>query len=219
VICSLNSIHKIGPIVGEGSTAGWKSGVRVLGIAESFKKTQSKSFVVGIVMRGDFRIDGFGFCRPTVGGNDSTESLVRLFKRLKRQDIRAWMLGGSLISWFNAVDIVELHRITGVPVVCVTYHPSEGVEKYLKEYFPDNWQSRLETLEKAGIRTSINLRTGHSAFITTAGVGIPKAKQLLDIFTLDGRIPEPIRVSRLIAAALYRDSQSYDTDELVKVES
>jgi endonuclease V-like protein UPF0215 family len=89
----------------------------------------------------------------------------------------------------------------------------------LKEYFPDNWQSRLETLEKAGIRTSINLRTGHSAFITTAGVGIPKAKQLLDIFTLDGRIPEPIRVSRLIAAALYRDSQSYDTDELVKVES
>lgn len=205
MVHSLDLIHKIEPSSGDDSTVGWKSGVRVLGIAESFKKSQLTSLVAGVVMRGDFRIDGFGACQPTIGGTDSTVSLLQLFRRLKRQDIRAWMLGGSLISWFNVVDIVELYTATGVPVVCVTYHPSEGIEKYLKEYFPDDWQSRLATLTKGGARTPIQLETGHSAFLTTAGVGVSRAKRLLDRFTLDGRVPEPVRVARLAAAGLYRD--------------
>jgi len=201
----LSLIHKIEPSLGDDSTIGWKSGVRVLGIAESFKKSQQTSLVAGVVMRGDFRIDGFGTCQPTVGGSDSTVSLLQLFRRLDRRDIRAWMLGGSLISWFNVVDIVELYTATRVPVVCVTYHQSEGIEKYLKEYFPNDWQSRLEILNSAAVRTPIQLKTGHSAFLTTAGVGITRAKRLLDRFTLDGRIPEPVRVARLAAAGLYRD--------------
>jgi len=209
----MNLIHRIGTTSDEDVAINWKSGVRVLGVAESFKKDEAKSLAVGLVMRGDFRIDGFGICRPTIGGRDSTESLLKMFTRLNRQDIRAWLLGGSLISWFNVVDIVELHKVTGIPVVCVTYHPSEGVEKYLKEYFPDDWQSRLSTLEKAGFRTPVNLDTGHEAFLTTAGVGIHSAKRLLDSFTLDGRIPEPIRVARLIAAALHRDIHSNDISE------
>lgn len=209
----MNFIHRIASTSDEDVVINWKSGVRVLGVAESFKKNEAKSLAVGLVMRGDFRIDGFGICRPTIGGRDSTESLLKMFKRLNRQDIRAWLLGGSLISWFNVVDILELYKVTGIPVVCVTYHPSDGVEKYLKEYFPEDWQSRLDTLEKAGIRTPVNLNTGHEAFLTTAGVGTHSAKRLLDSFTLDGRIPEPIRVARLIAAALHRDTQSNDIGE------
>ena len=205
MIHSLGLVHKIEPSLGDDSTIGWKSGVRVLGIAESFKKSQLTSLVAGVVMRGDFRVDGFGICQPTIGGTDSTASLLGLYRRLKRQDIRAWMLGGSLISWFNVVDIVELYMATGVPVVCVTYHPSEGIEKYLREYFPDDWHSRLETLTRAGVRIPIRLETGHSAFLTSAGVGVARAKRLLDCFTLDGRVPEPVRVARLAAAGLYRD--------------
>jgi len=209
----VNLIHRIGASSDEDVVINWKTGVRVLGVSESFKKNEKNSLAVGLVMRGDFRIDGFGICRPTIGGRDSTESLLNMFKRLNRQDIRAWMLGGSLISWFNVVDIVELNNVTGIPVVCVTYHPSEGVEKYLKEYFPDDWQSRFETLEKAGVRTPVNLDTGHEAFLTTAGVGTQSAKRLLDSFTLDGRIPEPIRVARLVAAALHRDIYDNEVSE------
>lgn len=212
----MNLIHRIGTTSNEDIMINWKSGVRVLGVSESFKKNETNSLAVGLVMRGDFRIDGFGVCRPTIGGRDSTESLLNMFKRLNRQDIRAWMLGGSLISWFNVVDIVELYKATGIPVVCVTYHPSEGVEKYLREYFPEDWQSRLKILEKAGIRTPVNLDTGHEAFLTTAGVAIHSAKRLLDSFTLDGRIPEPIRVARLIAAALNRDICGNGTIESMK---
>ncbi|TFG27883.1 DUF99 family protein [Candidatus Thorarchaeota archaeon] len=183
----------------------WKSGVRVLGIGESFNREDTKSVAAGVVMRGDFRIDGFGICRPTVGGMDSTSSLISLFERLERPDVRALMLGGSVISWFNIIDIVELHCVTDIPVVSVTYNPSEGIEKYLKEYFPSDWEQRLQILQRAGDRLEVTLRTGHVVYLSVSGISKIRAKQLVDQFTLDGKIPEPIRVARIEAAGLHRD--------------
>ncbi len=188
----------------------WKTGVRVLAVAESFSREDNQSIVAGVVMRGDFRIDGFGICRPKVGGTDSTSVLVSLFQRLERPDIRAWMLGGSVISWFNIIDIVELHEATEVPVVCVTYNPSEGIEKYLKEYFPADWEPRLQKMERAGPRMEVTLKTGHVIYLSVSGLSKTRAKQLVDQFTLDGKVPEPIRVARIEAAGLHRDLRQID---------
>lgn len=187
----------------------WKAGVRVLGIAESFTKEVDKSVVAGVVMRGDLRIDGFGFCRPTVGGFDATESLLDLYQRLERQDVRAWILGGNIISWFNVVDIDEVYRMTKIPIVCITYNPSEGIEKYLHEYFPDTWEERYKKIMQMGERTEFELSTGHSVYMNWVGLSFARAKQLVDLFTIDGRIPEPVRVARILAGAIFRDLISH----------
>lgn len=198
-------VHTLGSGTDSDSTLGWKKGVRVLGVAESFEKADSTSVLAGVVMRGDFLIDGFGVCFPTVGGLDATTELLALYEKMKREDIRVWLLGGHVISWFNIVDIETLHRETNTPVISVSYHPSEGIEKYLVEYFPEDWEKRLELLKSTGKREEIQLSTGHSVFLNTAGIGLQRAKRLVDNFTLDGRVPEPIRVARTIAAGLKRD--------------
>jgi len=190
----MSSIHHLGTSNSTDATIGWKKGVRVLGVAESFDKGESRSIMAGVVMRGDLRIDGFSVCTPTIGGRNSTEELVSMFNRLNRKDIRAWMLGGSVISWFNIVDISALHEDTDTPVICVSYHPSEGIAKYLKEYFPEDWKVRCDILES-------------------------RARNLLDKLTIDGRVPEPIRVARTIAAGLHRDFiKSIKTGEVPKFE-
>ncbi|MFW9796752.1 MAG: DUF99 family protein [Candidatus Thorarchaeota archaeon] len=201
----MNSMHRLDVAKPTDATIGWKKGVRVLGVAESFEKSESRSILAGVVMRADFRIDGFSVCTPTIGGTDSTTELVTMFHRLNRKDIRAWLLGGSVISWFNIVDISVLHEETDTPVICISYHPSEGIEKYLEEYFPADWKERIEILDRVGDRTSVQLRTGHSVFLSVAGIGTTRARNLLDKLTLDGRIPEPVRVARTIAAGLHRD--------------
>ncbi|MFW9861156.1 MAG: DUF99 family protein [Candidatus Thorarchaeota archaeon] len=198
-------IHEINSGIEQRSPSEWKKGVRVLGVSESFKREDEKSTAVGVVMRGDMRIDGIGFCEPEVGGTDATEKLVAMYSRLAREDIRAWLLGGCIISWFNVVDSVRLHEITGVPVVCLSYNPSEGIERYLREYFPEDWQNRIDTMDRGGQRQEVSLKTGHSVFLTTSGITLDKAQKLVDQFTLDGRVPEPIRVARIIAAARRRD--------------
>ncbi|NHI88173.1 MAG: DUF99 family protein [Candidatus Thorarchaeota archaeon] len=201
----MSSPYKLDMEIPVETTSSWKKGVRVLGVAESFEKTQSYSILAGVVMRGDSRIDGFSVCTPSIGGHDSTDELVSMFTHLNRKDIRAWMLGGSVISWFNIVDINALYERTDTPVICISYHPSDGIEKYLKEYFPSDWESRLAILERTGARKSILLKTGYSLYLSVAGMSIPKARNLLNKMTVDGRVPEPVRVARTIAAGLHRD--------------
>jgi endonuclease V-like protein UPF0215 family len=203
----MNGVHRIPPSAETHSTSGWKSGVRVLGVSESFTKDRERSVVAGVVMRGDLRIDGFGFCHPQVGGTDATAELLGMFRRLERGDIRAWLLGGGVISWFNVVDLGMLSEETGIPVVCVSFDESDGLEKYIKEYFPDDWLQRVETLARVGERRLIGLKTGHSVYVVTAGIGVRRSRQLLNLFTLDGRVPEPVRVARQLAAAVQRDSE------------
>ncbi|TFF91645.1 DUF99 family protein [Candidatus Thorarchaeota archaeon] len=204
----MEEIHRISTSNEPDLTVSWKTGVRVLGVSESFKKDQERSVVVGVVMRGDLRIDGFGLCRPRVGGMDATEQLISMYRRMQRGDIRAWILGGGVISWFNIVDLESLFQETDIPVVCVSYEDSEGLEKYIKEYFPDDCEERLAALRKAGERESVLLGTGHSVFLLASGMGANRAKRLVNLFTLDGKVPEPVRVARTLAAAVQRDMET-----------
>ncbi len=194
------------------SEESWKRGVRVLGVSESFVRGDDTSTVVGVVMRGDYRIDGFGVCRPSVGGTNATSELLGMYRRIERSDIRAWLLGGGVISWFNVVDFHDLFDATALPVVCVSYYPSEGIGKYLREYFPNDWADRVKTLERNGPRVMVQLKTGHTAFLNVVGTSMVGARKLVDQFTPDGRVPEPVRVARQLAAALRRDS-AYSIDE------
>ncbi|MEM2955934.1 MAG: DUF99 family protein, partial [Nitrososphaerales archaeon] len=83
-----------------------KKGVRALGIAESFRKSQNKrSVLAGVVMRSDLIIDGFIFGSAEIGGDDATDEIVGMFQRLNRNDINVIMLGGSVISMYNIIDI------------------------------------------------------------------------------------------------------------------
>ncbi|MHA1209361.1 MAG: endonuclease dU, partial [Candidatus Freyarchaeota archaeon] len=126
-----------------------KSGVRVLGVAESFVKGVSrKSVLAGVV--GDLQIDGFSFATVTVGGMDATDGVIRVYRGLGRSDIRFVFLNGCVISWFNIVDLDRVYGELGVPLVCVTYEESEGLEKYLREYFED-WRERLELYNRLGV--------------------------------------------------------------------
>lgn len=210
----MSDVHELDSIADHTPRYEWKKGIRVLGVSESFSRQDKKSFVAGVIMRGDMRMDGFGFCRPKVGGKDATDQLLSMYDRLNREDIRAWMLGGCVISWFNVVDSVSLYENTDVPVVCLSYNPSEGLESYFKEYFPEDWKVRMALMDRGGPRREVTLKTNHKAFLTTVGISITQARKLVDKFTFDGRIPEPIRVARLIASSLKRDQMPTELHSL-----
>jgi len=64
----------------------FKKGIRALGIAESFNpKIDKKSLLAGIVMRKDYIIDGITFETTTVGGEDSTEKVIQLYKSFRKK--------------------------------------------------------------------------------------------------------------------------------------
>ena len=175
-----------------------KKAIRALGVAESFRPTAKKSTLAGVVLRTDLVVDGFVFGAATVGGVDATGALLRMYRRLKRRDLNLIMLAGCVISRYNIVDVDELARRSGLPIVCLTYNESGGIEDAIKRHF-DHPEVRLESYRRLGARSPVLLRTGHRVYIRTAGISDSDAKSVLDAFTLQGGVPEPVRLAKLLA--------------------
>ncbi|MEN6342162.1 MAG: DUF99 family protein [Methanospirillum sp.] len=183
-----------------------KPGLRVLGIAESYRGRHDEgavSHLAGVVMRRDRRIDGFGTEKATVGGSDATDAVVRLVRSVGRDDVRLVMLSGAVIAWFNVIDAAAVAKETGCAVVSVTYEASPGLESAIARHFPGD-ADRLAAYRRLGERVPVPLSTGATVYVRPFGLDLPDAAALVDAFTLDGGVPEPLRAARIIARGLGR---------------
>ncbi len=152
-------------------------------------------------MRSDLVVDGLAIGRTSVGGDDATGSVASLFRRLRRNDINFLMVSGAILSLYNIVDVDGLATKTRLPIVCLTYKETSGIEDSIRRHFPGRAEEKLVAYRKLGKRKKLKLKSGHSVFARTAGLEDDEAKSLLDLFTLQGSVPEPIRVARLLARA------------------
>jgi uncharacterized protein len=178
-----------------------KKGIRVLAIAESFKKQKSNSILTGVVMRKDLVIDGIIFGKATIGGNDATQNIIGMYNNLERNDIGFILLDGMIISMFNIVDGEKIHNITGIPVIIITFRNSQGIDNIIKNHFPDSYEARISLLKKLGTRDTILLKTNKFLLIRTWGIKLDDAVNLLNSFLLQGSIPEPIKLAKIISRA------------------
>src|SRR5574338_874965 len=176
-----------------------KKGLRGLAIAESFKDNEKISHLAGIVMRRDFTIDGFVFGESTIEGNDATEVILQMYRKLDRDDISFVMISGLIISMYNIIDIKKIWNRLKIPVIGVTYEDSKGIEDAIKHHFPDSYQTKIEEYQKLGERTKISLHSGHDIFVKFEGCTLHEVKDLLNTMTLQGSVSEPVRVAQLLA--------------------
>ncbi|HZC49984.1 MAG TPA: DUF99 family protein [Nitrososphaeraceae archaeon] len=178
-----------------------KRGIRIFGIAESFKKSNSTSTLGGVVMRRDLIVDGIVFGSATLKGDDSTKNIYGMFRSLQRDDINCIMLDGLIISLYNIIDGEKLNNITGLPIIAITFEDSRGLEEHIKHHFLEKSEMKLEQYLKLGNRDQVRLRTDKSLYIRYWGLSLKGALNTLNAFTLQGSIPEPIRVAKLLARA------------------
>ena len=182
-----------------------KKGIRVLGIAESFKKTSACSVLAGLVIRRDLIIDGMVFENVTKEGNDSTQKILSIYRSLKRNDINCIMLDGLIISMYNIIDGKEIRENIDVPVIAITFKDSRGLEGAIQHHFSSNDSKiKLEQYRKLGQRDKILLDTGKILFVRYWGISSKEASTIINCFTLQGSIPEPIRIAKLAARANMR---------------
>ncbi|MFZ1077448.1 MAG: DUF99 family protein [Nitrosotalea sp.] len=178
-----------------------KKGLRGLAIAESFQETDLKSKLAGVVMRRDFVIDGFVFGKATIEGDDATDAMISMYEKLDRNDISFILVSGLIISMYNIVDMIKLWKKTKIPIIGVTYEESDGMEEAIRHHFPDSYESKMKQYQNLGTRTKISLHTKHDIYLRVEGCDIKEAKKLLDTFTLQGAVPEPLRVAQILAKA------------------
>jgi uncharacterized protein len=177
-----------------------KRAIRALGVAESFRRPDRHSVLAGLVVRSDRVIDGFAFGEATVEGDDATRAILRLYRRLGRDDVNLLMLSGCVISLYNVVDVDALASKSGVPVIALTYRESAGIEGAIRHHFRDG-EGKVARYRKLGPRVPVVLHTGYRVYARLSGISEADAGRVLDSFTLQGRVPEPVRLAKLLAHA------------------
>ncbi|MBT8174017.1 MAG: DUF99 family protein [Nitrosopumilus sp.] len=186
-----------------------KKGLRGLAIAESFLPNSSNSIFSGIVMRRDFVIDDFVFGNATLGGDDATDSILKMYDELDRPDVSYVLISGLIVSMYNIIDIKKLFDVLKIPVIGVSYHDSLGIEDALKHHFPNSYESKILEYKKLSKREKITLHTSHDIFVRREGCTLNDVKHLLNDLTIHGSVPEPLRVSQLLAKKLLEKGLSF----------
>jgi endonuclease V-like protein UPF0215 family len=181
-----------------------KRGIRVLGIAESFRKTSACSTLAGIVIRRDLVIDGMVYGNATIEGYDSTQNILSMYRSLKRNDINCIMLDGLIISMYNIIGGEEIEKETHVPVIAISFKDSDGLEGAIRHHYSTDSNRKLEQYRKLGQREKTQLKTGKTLFLRSWGISPKDASAILNCFTLQGSVPEPIRIAKLAARASIR---------------
>jgi endonuclease V-like protein UPF0215 family len=186
-----------------------KRQIRILGIDDApFSFDEKYSTVIGVVMRGGEYLECVLRSHVIVDGTEATSVCTHMIQHSRhRKQLKAVMMDGACLGGFNVVDIDELSEATDVPVMTVTRDKPdwEKIKHALQKNFKD-WKDRWSLLQKGPLHM---IPTNHNPiYIKCAGLSLEEAKEIINISTIRGVIPEPIRVAHLIASGITR-GESY----------
>ena len=178
-----------------------KQQIRLLGVDDSpFTFSERYATVIGVVMRGGEYIECVLRNQVTIDGVDATLICIQMIENTRyRKQLKAMMIDGIALGGFNVVDIEKLYSDTDLPVITVTRDKPDfdKIRRALQKNF-DDWEERLGLMRKGEL---YELKTSYNPiYVKCAGVSFDEAKEIINISTIRGVIPEPIHVAHLIAS-------------------
>ncbi|MDW5563203.1 MAG: DUF99 family protein [Methanomassiliicoccus sp.] len=182
-----------------------KRHVRILGIDDSpFDFRSERALVVGVVARLPMYIEGIMRTEVQVDGSDANEAISAMVGRSRyREQLRLILFDGVAVGGFNVIDVDMMYRRTGIPCATVTREMPDfdKMEAALRAHFPD-WQERLRIIKRNPL-FKIGPRR-RSLFASIAGMDAEALEMILGECTVQGRLPEPLRIAHLISSAMVR---------------
>lgn len=147
------------------------------------------------------RIRDFLVDKITVDGLDASKKFIRM---LRAVSFGAVMLAGVSFAGFNLIDPTLVFEEFHKPIIIVsrTKPDNVAVKQALRRHFSD-WRIRWAVFEKLGpIYPVVSIRDAPPLYLEVVGADLSWATQLIQALSTHCRIPEPIRVAKLIAHGL-----------------
>ena len=139
--------------------------------------------------------------RIEVDGRDATRVLESLLKAVRFDIV---MLSGISFGGFNVVDIAQLARATRKPIIAISGEKPDNaaVRRALRKHFWD-WEERWRMVRNAGPLYSFKpLPKELKLYFEVRGASPAFAKKIIASAATISRLPEPIRVARILARGL-----------------
>jgi len=174
----------------------------IVGVEDgSFQKGITQRVLLAVVLFKGLEIENIKITKIAVDGMDATEKLVEI---LNGWEVAAVILAGVSFAGFNIIDPTVIHEKFEKPVIIVTRTKpdNKAVKRALQRHFED-WKIRWEVFEKLGSFHKVAVLADEPPiYVETIGVDVKWACKLIRALAVCSRVPEPIRVARLIARGL-----------------
>ncbi len=164
------------------------------------KQTRGNTLIVGAIFSGQ-RLVGVLSGHVRRDGANATSVISRLISESCFADqIQVVMLQGIAMAGFNVIDLQELYRQSGVPVLVVARRQPdlERIRHALISRVRGG-KRKWKLIERAGPMEPLA-----GVFVQRAGLSLKEAEDIIRRFAVNGNIPEPIRVAHLIAGGIVR---------------
>jgi len=160
----------------------------------------SKTFFVSVLFVGTWFYD-FQLDKITVDGLDATEKLAEMLRGWSFDTV---ILAGVSFAGFNLVDSASILKEFKKLVIIVTRTKPNNisVKNALRQHFKD-WRIRWNIFERLGpVYEVVSMVNDPPIYVEVVGTRLDYAERVLRSLSTCCRIPEPIRVARLIARGL-----------------
>jgi endonuclease V-like protein UPF0215 family len=174
----------------------------VLGIDDGpFRKGQVQEVpIVGVMMEGCAIVEGVAMTTFPIDGDGVTEFLGGWIEGLRwKSALQAIVFGGATIAGLAIIDIEALVRRLGVPCISITRRPPSDaqVRRALASAGLVDRESQLDGLPPA-------VPIARNLYVSFAGIPLAGATAIVRATSIKSKLPEPLRVAHLVAAAFER---------------
>jgi len=166
----------------------------------SFQKGITRKALLAVVLLRGVEIRNVGVTEVTVDGLDATQKLSEI---LSKWEFAVALLAGISFAGFNVIDPTVIYEKFGKPIIVIskTRPDNKAVKSALQRHFED-WKIRWGVFEKLDSVRKISVLAGKPVYVEIVGIGVRLAANIVRALSFYGRVPEPIRVARLIARGL-----------------
>jgi hypothetical protein len=172
--------------------------LRVVGTEDgSFQRNSAKTVLAAVLFQ-DLWVEDIRFTYITVDGFDATEKFTNMLYGWRFDIV---LLASLSFGGFNVIDPHEVFRKFHKPVIVVSRRKpdNKAVREALRRHFYD-WKRRWKIFRNAAPVYLLGKES--TVYVELAGLDVVFAREILDKLTLFGRVPEPIRVARIIARGI-----------------
>jgi len=186
-----------------------KENRRILAIDDGpFTFGDEMANIVGVLSRGSSYIEAIMKGSVLVDGRDSTEKIISMVEGSGYlEQVSLLLLDGGAFGGFNVFDIFEINEKLNIPVMTVTrrFPDHEKIKNALSAHFED-WNERFAVISKGNL-DELTVNSG-KVYVKRAGLEIGESRAVLARFTVQGVIPEPLRMAHMVATILKKNISS-----------
>lgn len=179
--------------------------MRAIGIDDApFKFSDDNVLVVGSIVRAPNYLEGIISTEVEVDGTDATDKIIEMINQSRfSEQGRVIFTDGAALGGFNLVDLERVYDETEIPIISVSRDEPDfdSIKEALKGHFED-WEDKFKAISKGEIH---EIKTEHKpVYVQSEGLELEELKHFLRLFTVRGRLPEPIRISHIVASGIVR---------------